>query len=67
MFAIPIIFALVGGEVKPFVGVEMLHSQCLSTSQTMMADFHKKYGYEIKGIVCAEPKRVHAILNSSRV
>lgn len=67
MYAIPIIFALVGGEVTPFVGTEMPYFQCISTSQALMADFHKKYGYEIKGMVCAEPRRVRDLLDSSRV
>lgn len=63
MLAIPIIFAVVAsGEVRPFVGMEMPFFQCIATSQTMMADFQKKYGYRIKGLTCAEPRRVKAIL-----
>ena len=66
MLAIPIIFALVGGEVRPYVGLEQPYFQCISTSQMQMADFQKKFGYKPIQLTCAEPRRVDAILGRNQ-
>lgn len=62
---IAIIIACNSNGCQPFIGERMTIGQCFATSQTMLADFYRQYPMfdSRKGrIMCAEPRRVDAIL-----
>lgn len=67
---IAIIIACTGdGQCQPFIGERMSFGQCMGTSQSMLADFYRQYPmYDPKKgrIMCAEPRRVDAILGRNQ-
>jgi hypothetical protein len=53
------------GDCQPMIGARMKFGECLSTSQSQLADFYRQYPMfdpKLGRIMCAEPRRVDAIL-----
>lgn len=68
---IAIVIACNSNGCQPFIGERMTIGQCMSTSQSMLADFYRQYpmfdSRHPKGrIMCAEPRRVQAILGRNQ-
>jgi hypothetical protein len=66
--SIPVILACLGADdCRPFVGQQMANSQCVATSQVLMAEFLRQHpGYKLKGLSCVEPRRLQTVLGRSQ-